>query len=89
MPVSEGGSDYKPHTALDDQCGGNHYNKYIVQPIEYCMLNGLNAGQSNVVKYITRYKDKGGIEDLMKIKHYVDIILQLEYGITNPKEMEY
>ncbi len=74
---------------LDEQAGGDHYKKYIIQPIEYCMVNKLNACQANIIKYATRYKDKNGVEDLLKIKHYVDIILQLEYSINNPKEIEY
>ena len=88
----KGGSTWKPtdaKTPLDEQVKGDHYKKYVIQPIEYCMVNKLNTCQSNIIKYCTRYKDKNGVEDLMKIKHYVDLILQLEYGITNPKEIEY
>ncbi len=64
---------------LDMQVGGSHY-QLPIQPIEYIFKNGLNFLQGNVVKYITRYKDKNGLEDLEKVKHYVDLLIQLEYG---------
>ena len=66
-------------SAFAVQEGGDHYKKYKIQPTEYCMVNNLNACQSNIVKYITRYKDKGGKGDLLKAKHYIDLILELEY----------
>ena len=75
--------------ALETQVGGNHYKDCFIQPIEYIHLNKLTYMQGCCIKYITRYKDKNGVEDLMKIKHYVDLILQLEYGIENPKGIEY
>jgi hypothetical protein len=74
---------------LNVQEGGDHYKKYPMQPIEYTTLNNLSFCQGNIIKYATRFRDKGGIEDLLKIKHYVDMILFFEYGINNPKEIEY
>lgn len=67
-------------TALDTQVGGGHYKDCPIQPIEYTFHNNLNFLQGNVVKYITRYKDKNGKEDLEKVKHYVDLLIELEYG---------
>lgn len=65
--------------ALDTQVGGNHYKNLKIQPIEYIMANNLNYCQGNAIKYLTRYKDKNGLEDLKKAKHYIDILIQLEY----------
>ena len=65
-------------TPLDNQVGGGHYKKYKVQPIEYAMVNGLNYCQANAIKYITRYRDKGGIEDLRKALHNIEILIELE-----------
>ena len=70
----------KTKNALDVQVGGGHYKDLAIQPVEYCMKNNLSYCQSNIVKYATRYKDKNGLEDLKKIKHYVDLIIELEYG---------
>lgn len=78
-----GASTYKPDDAeLDIQVGGSHYKKYVIQPVEYAMANQLNYCQANAIKYVTRYKDKGGAEDLCKAIHNLKIILQLEYHTT-------
>ena len=65
---------------LDSQVGGSHYNRYPMQPIEYAMANRLNYCQANAIKYITRYRDKGGREDLEKAIHNIQILIKLEYG---------
>ncbi len=67
---------------LDVQVGGDHYKNMAIQPIEFTHKNNLNFCQGNVIKYITRYKHKNGIEDLKKVKHYVDLLIELEYGIV-------
>jgi hypothetical protein len=64
--------------ALDVQVGGSHYKTLEIQPIEFCHKNKLGPCESNIVKYITRWKDKGGKADLEKVKHYVDLLIQLE-----------
>ena len=53
-------------TKIEDtsQVGGDHYSSLKIDPYEYSMVNGLNPLQMNAIKYITRYKDKNGIEDL-------------------------
>lgn len=66
--------------ALTVQVGGDHYTKHAIQPIEYIQANKLDFAQGNIVKLATRFRDKGGADDLRKIKHYADIILAMEYG---------
>jgi hypothetical protein len=66
--------------ALEIQIGGGHYKDMKIQPIEFTMQNGLNFCQGNVIKYVTRYKAKNGIEDLKKAKHYIDLLIEFEYG---------
>lgn len=66
-------------TALDVQVGGDHYKKLKIQPIEYIHANQLPYCEANVVKYISRWRDKGGIKDLEKVKHYVDLLIELEH----------
>lgn len=63
---------------LDTQCGGDHYKKNNIQPIEYILANKLGYVEGNIIKYITRWRDKGGIEDLNKIKHYCDFLIKNE-----------
>ena len=67
-------------SALDEQIGGTHYKDVTIQPVEYIERNNLGFCAGNVVKYVTRYKQKGGKEDLMKARHYIDLMLELEYG---------
>jgi len=68
----------KKHTALDSQQGGAHYVTKGIQPIQYIHANNLGFCEGNIVKYATRWKDKNGLEDLLKIKHYVDLLIELE-----------
>lgn len=64
---------------MEIQVGGDHYKKCKIQPVEYIHANGLDFFQGNIVKYITRFRDKGGKADLEKIKHYCDMLIELEY----------
>lgn len=64
-------------SALDTQIGGNHYKELKIQPIEYIVKNELPFIEGNIVKYITRWKQKGGVEDIKKVIHYAQILLEL------------
>lgn len=58
-----------------EQVGGTHYKNKKIEPIDYIIANDLNFCEGNVIKYITRYKEKGGVEDLKKAKQYIDFII--------------
>lgn len=62
------------------QVGGSHYVGLAIQPVEYAHKNGLNFCQGSIVKYVTRYKDKNGKQDLEKAKHFIDLLIAMEYG---------
>lgn len=64
--------------ALDVQVGGNHYKNLVIQPIEYIHKNNIPYMEGNIIKYVTRWRDKGGVKDLEKAKHYIDMLIQLE-----------
>ena len=64
--------------ATETQIGGNHYTKLAIQPMRYSMENGLDALQHTVIKYVTRFRDKNGIEDLEKAKHCIDMLIEFE-----------
>ena len=64
--------------ALDVQIAGDHYKKLKIQPAEYIHANNLGYFEGNVIKYVTRWRDKGGKADLEKAKHYIDLLIQLE-----------
>ena len=63
-------------TSLETQIGGDHYKELSIQPIEYILANKLGFCEGNVIKYITRYKSKNGLEDLKKAKHYIDMLIE-------------
>ena len=57
----------------DNQIGGSHYKEFTIQPWTFIRKNKLSYFQGNVIKYVCRYENKNGIEDLEKIKHYCDL----------------
>jgi hypothetical protein len=65
-------------SALDKQISGNHYKDKAIQPIIYIYANNLGFCEGNVVKYITRWRDKNGIADLEKAKHYIELLIEME-----------
>lgn len=65
-------------TALDMQIGGIHYIHMAIQPMEYSMANKLDACQHTAIKYISRFRDKGGLDDLKKAKHVIDMLIHFE-----------
>lgn len=71
----------RDQSALDVQVGGEHYKSKGIQPIQYIFKNDLGFCEGNIVKYVTRYKDKNGVEDLKKAKHYIELLIeQVEKG---------
>ena len=63
---------------LKEQVGGDHYSKLEIQPAVYAQRNKLSYLQGTIIKYVTRYKDKGGVEDLYKAIHSIKILIELE-----------
>ena len=61
---------------LNTQVGGSHYQKYAIQPIEFIIKNNIPFLEANVIKYVVRYKDKNGLEDLKKAKHYLEMLIE-------------
>lgn len=72
-------------SALDTQVGGSHYKDMPIQPMEYSMANGLDACQHTIVKYVTRFRQKGGIQDLEKARHVIDMLIEFERKAQTPK----
>ena len=65
-------------SALDEQEGGDHYKSRAIQPVQYIHANGIGFLEGNVIKYTTRWRDKGGLSDLRKARHYLDMLIELE-----------
>ena len=64
---------------LKTQEGGNHYKGMSIQPAEFIHANNIPYLEANVIKYVCRHREKGGIEDLRKAQHYIDLLIHFEY----------
>ena len=65
-------------SANDIQVAGGHYKAKKIQPWDFIAANGLGFFEGNIVKYVTRWREKGGVEDLRKARHYLDKLIELE-----------
>jgi hypothetical protein len=67
-------------SALKKQVGGDHYKDWVIQPVEFTTKNKLGFLQGCIIKRIVRYNQNGGkgLQDLEKIKHEVDLLIELE-----------
>ena len=68
----------EPPSALSAQVAGSHYKELKIQPIEYIHANGIPFAEGSVIKYVTRWRAKGGIKDLEKAKHFIELLIELE-----------
>jgi hypothetical protein len=66
-------------SALDKQVSGSHYKELVIQPIQFIHANNIPFIEANVIKYICRHKSKNGLADLEKAKHYIELLIELEY----------
>ena len=66
---------------LKTQVSGSHYKNFKIQPVEFIYSNNIPFIEGNIIKYICRWKDKNGIDDLEKIKHYCDLLISLSKKI--------
>ena len=60
----------------EDSINPSHYLKFEITPYEYIVKNNLGWEQGNAIKYITRYEDKNGIEDLQKAIKYIELLIE-------------
>jgi hypothetical protein len=65
-------------SAKDYQIGGSHYKDKGIQPIEYILANNLDFCEGNVIKYVSRWRQKNGMDDLLKAKHYLEFLIERE-----------
>ena len=59
------------------QVGGDHYKSKAIQPWDYIASNNLGYLEGNIVKYVSRWKDKGGVQDLEKALHYLQKLIEV------------
>lgn len=71
---------FERQNSMQTQIGGDHYTKLAIQPMTYSMENKLDACQHTAIKYITRFRDKGGRQDLLKAIQTIEMLIKFEYG---------
>jgi len=64
--------------ATEKQIGGQHYRKFAIQPAEFCYRNNIPYLEATAIKYLCRWKDKGGLQDLEKAKHFIEMLIEFE-----------
>ena len=64
--------------ALSKQISGTHYKELKIQPVEYIHANNIPFIEGSVIKYISRWRSKGGVADLEKAKHFIEMLIELE-----------
>ena len=76
---------------MSNQVGGDHYTRCAIQPWEIIERNGLGFFEGNVIKYVMRYQNKNGLQDLLKAKHYIEYLINREEKNvqTNSQEREF
>lgn len=74
-----------PSDPLNVQVGGDHYRSMVIQPIEFIMANNIPFAEGNCIKYLCRWAKKGGIQDLEKVRHYLDLIISAHQRKENER----
>ncbi len=65
-------------SSLDKQVDGDHYKNLPIQPIEFIHANNIPFCEANAIKYLCRWRNKNGLADLEKAKHYIELLIELE-----------
>lgn len=68
--------------ALSKQIGGSHYKEFKIQPVEFCFINNIPYLESTAIKYLCRWRNKGGIQDLDKAIHFIQLLKDFENANT-------
>jgi Protein of unknwon function (DUF3310) len=74
----EQGYGERQSNPLNTQVAGDHYKTLAIQPVEYIHANRLPFIEGCVVKYVSRWRNKGGVDDLRKAKHFIELLIELE-----------
>jgi Protein of unknwon function (DUF3310). len=77
---------YKGYYKDSESTSPEHYSRYAIEPIDFISLNNIGFEAGNVIKYITRYDAKNGLEDLQKARKYLDFLIAKEEG-RNPSSV--
>ena len=65
-------------TAFSEQVDGSHYKDMVIQPAEYIHKNRIGFMEGSAIKYLSRWRAKGGIQDLEKARHMINLLIAME-----------
>lgn len=68
--------------AIDRQEGGTHYKDMPIQPFQYIHANGIPFAEGCVIKYVSRWRVKNGLDDLKKARHFLDLLIEAEEKVA-------
>lgn len=68
------------------QIAGSHYKGKTIQPWDFIAANNLGYFEGNIVKYVSRWQNKGGVDDLRKAAHYLQKLIELQTSVPNDKD---
>ena len=74
---------YSASSAFEGQVGGDHYCGMAIQPVEFIHRNGLGFCEGAAIKYLCRWRNKGGLDDLRKARHFIDLLIDMETETNN------
>ena len=77
-PAVQRGVLTDPDPVWKTQVDGTHYTDMAIQPFQYSMANKLDPMQHTIVKYVSRFRAKNGIQDLEKAKQTIDLLIAYE-----------
>lgn len=62
----------------EDPISPSYYKDMKISPLEYAHENALSFVIGNIIKYVSRYKNKNGLEDLKKAQWYINFLIKKE-----------
>lgn len=74
--------------ALAVQVGGDHYKDMAIQPFEYIHANRIAFAEGCIIKYVSRWRHKAGIQDLKKARHFLDLLIEAEERSQDVKDVK-
>jgi len=72
--------------ANSHQVGGSHYQKQTIQHWDYVLANDIPYLEAQVIKYVSRWRDKNGVQDLEKARHFLDKLIQVNTSAARDQE---
>ena len=83
IPAYDGHKLVLPASALARQEGGEHYKNMAIQPVEFIHKNGIGFIEGCCIKYLCRWRKRGGLDDLKKARHFIDLLIEMETSHLN------